>query len=206
MLRILGRRNSSNVQKVMWCIGELGLEYEREDFGGAFGGTDLPDYLARNPNALVPTMEEDGFVLWESNAIVRYIAAKYDSDGLYPADLRTRMSAERWMDWQLGTVNLPMWPLFYNLVRVAPDARDGEAVARARNEAIKYFRILDDGLADRDYLVGDRLTIADIPLGVMAYRFFTLPIARPSLPRAEAWYRRLAARQAYRAHVMLPLD
>jgi len=206
LLRILGRKNSSNVQKVMWCVGELAIPHERVDMGGDFGGGDLPAYRALNPNALVPTIEEDGYVLWESNAIVRYLAARHGMGTLYPEDLRTRMSAERWMDWQLGTVNLPMWPLFFNLVRVTPEKRDRQAVAEAREKALEYFQILNAALERSPYLAGERLTIADIPMGVMAYRFFSLAIERPHLAHAEAWYRRLAERPAFRNHVMLPLD
>ena len=196
MLKVWGRRNSANVQKVLWCCAELGLEYEREDAGGAFGRTRDPDMLARNPNARVPTVEHDGLVLWESNVIVRYLAAVHDPGGLWPEDPRVRAEAERWMDWQQTTAAGPMTTIFWGLVREPGRIGAGE-IAAAAEQAAGAWRIADDRLRDREWLAGDRFTMADIPLGVFARRWFELDVDRPGLPGLEAWYVRLRARPAF---------
>lgn len=196
MLKIWGRRNSANVQKVLWCCAELGLEYEREDAGGAFGRTRDPDMLARNPNARVPTVEHDGLVLWESNVVVRYLAAVHDPGGLWPEDPRVRAEAERWMDWQQTTAAGPMTTIFWGLVREPGRIGAGE-IAAAAKQAAGAWRIADDRLRDRAWLAGDRFTMADIPLGVLARRWFELDVDRPGLPGLEAWYARLRARPAF---------
>lgn len=205
MLRIFGRANSSNTQMVMWCVGELGLTHRRLDVGGAFGGTDTPEYRAMNPMGLIPTIDDGGFVLWESNAIIRYLAGRYGTGSLWPADPQARASADRWMDWQVGTVDTALWPAFRNLIRTPPEKRDAAEIADAGTRLARYFGILDDELAKRRYLAADHLTVGDIPLGMTTYRYFSLPMKRPSLPNVERWYELLKARPAYRAHVMLPL-
>ena len=121
MLKILGRKSSSNVQKVLWCCAEIGLAFERADIGGDFGGNKTPDYLALNPNGLVPTINDDGFILWESNSCVRYLAAKYGKGKLWPADPQVAASASRWMDWQLSTVNAPVGTLFRSMLKKPAD-------------------------------------------------------------------------------------
>ena len=196
MLKIWGRRNSANVQKVLWCCAELGLEYEREDAGGAFGRIRDPDMLARNPNARVPTVEHDGLVLWESNVVVRYLAAVHDPGGLWPEDPRVRAEAERWMDWQQTTAAGPMTTIFWGLVREPGRIGAGE-IAAAAEQAAGAWRIADDRLREREWLAGDRFTMADIPLGVFARRWFELEVDRPGLPGLEAWYARLRARPAF---------
>jgi glutathione S-transferase len=205
MLKIWGRTNSTNVKKVMWAVGELGLAHERIDAGGKFGVVGEADYRAMNPNGKVPTIDDDGFVLWESNTIVRYLAAKYDTGGLYPADLKARADSERWMDWTTATFGAPFVGVFLPLVRFAPEKRDPVAIAAAAAECGKLLAIVDHALADRPFLGGDRLTVGDIPLGCMAYGYFNLPIERPSLPNVEAWYQRLTERKAYQDAVMIPL-
>jgi glutathione S-transferase len=205
MLRIYGRATSSNTQMVMWCAGELGLACERIDVGGPFGGTDTPTYRALNPNGLIPTIDDDGFVLWESNAIIRYLAAKYGMGTLCPVDLQERASADRWMDWQLGTVDSAMWPAFRNLIRTPAAQRNAVEVADAEARLARYFGLLDDWLANKAFMAGGRLTMGDIPLGMMTWRYFQLALQRPDLPNVAAWCRRLEQRPAYRTHVMLPL-
>jgi glutathione S-transferase len=205
MLRIWGRANSSNVQMVMWCVGELGLAHERIDVGGPFGGTDTPQYRAMNPTGLIPTVEDDGFVLWESNAIIRYLAAKHSLGALCPQDNAVRASADRWMDWQLGTVDGAMWPAFRNLIRTPETQRNLAEIADAEARLARSYRIFDAALAGRAFIVDDHLTMGDIPMGMMTYRYFGLALQRPSLPNVEAWYRRLQDRPAFRSHVMLPL-
>ncbi len=205
MLKILGRKNSSNVQNVLWCTGELGLEFERKDVGGPFGGNDTPDYLAMNPNGLVPTIIDEGYVQWESCSCVRYLSAKYGEGTLWPADPAARGEADRWMDWHLSTLAPSMRPIFWNLVRVPEPARDMEAVETGRVTAAEKWRILDAHLKGRPFVAGDRLTMGDIPLGIMAYRWFGLPIERPELTNLRAWYEHLTEHPAYKEHIMHPI-
>ena len=205
-LRIWGRINSINVQKVLWCCGELGIPYERIDVGGPFGGNREPWYLRLNPNGLVPTISDGGFVLWESNTIVRYLAAKHGMGMLCPEDLAHRADADRWMDWQLGSLWANLRPAFIALVRTPPENRDPAQIASSIEKTSGTWAMLDAHLAARDYVTGPAFTMADIPLGVTAYRWFSLNIARPPMPNLEAWYERLCARSFYRANVMLPLS
>jgi len=205
MLTVWGRANSSNVQKAMWAVGELGLAHERIDVGMAFGGNDQAWYLAMNPNGRVPTIDDDGFVLFESNVIVRYLAARYGRSTLWPEDDRTRALADRWMDWQQTTLIGPMTTVFWNLVRTPEGQRDMAAVARDAKVLEALFGQLDGWLAERPYIAGERFSMGDIPVGTLTYRWYNLDIARPSLPHVEAWYHRLKERSAYRAHVMLPV-
>ncbi len=205
MLKIWGRANSINVQKVLWCCDELGIEYERIDAGGPFGRTRDPDYLAMNPNALVPTISDDNFVLWESNAIVRYLCSKHDAGSLYPEDLRERADADRWMDWQLGTVWNALRPVFIGLVRTPLEDRDAAAIEEARQSTAAAWDILEAHMEGRDYALGEDFTMADIPLGVSIYRWLQLPVERPPIPNLEAYHERLSERPAFRERVMLPL-
>lgn len=210
MLKVLGRANSINVQKVMWCCGELGVEVERTDIGGPFGGNDQPAYLKLNPNGKIPTLVDGDLVLWESNAIVRHIAATRGAgtpgaDPWFPDAAARRAHANQWMDWYLTTLHLPMRVIFQSLIRTAPGERDRNGVADAVVEAAKAWAIVDAHLAAQPYLTGDTPTMGDIPAGASAYRWFTLDIERPDLSNLEAWYARLKARPAYREHVMLPL-
>lgn len=207
MLKIIGRRNSSNVQKVLWACGEMGVPYEREDAGLQYGVVNTPEYIALNPNRLVPTIIEDGFVLWESNSIVRYLAMKHGMGTLCPTDLRVRASAERWMDWQLTTMHRAITPLFHGLIRTPPEKRDAGAIARARDETEKVFQIMDDYLARTTYLAGDAFTFGDIPLGIHAYRWFSFEgIERREMKNLNRWYDLLCARPAFREHVMIGLS
>jgi glutathione S-transferase len=203
MLRIWGRSNSSNVQKVLWCCAELDVAYERIDMAGAFGFT--PEYLAMNPNRVVPTIEEDGFVLWDSNAIVRYLAAKHGSGTLYPDDLKERAEADRWMDWQHTTLWAAMRPLFFGFVRTPENQRDPAALAAAQRETEKALAIFDRYLSDRRFLAGARFTMGDIPAGIAIYRWFALPITRPDFANVTRWYKALTERPGFRTHVMHPL-
>jgi len=200
MLKIWGRNNSANVQKVLWCCDEIGLPFERDDAGGEFGRTRDDDMLARNPNARVPTIEDDGFVLWESNAIVRYLAAKHSMGALCPEDLQARADADRWMDWQQTTVLGPMTTIFWGLVR-EPGRFTKAQIEQAIEEAVAVWRILDGRLDGRDWLLGDAFTMADIPLAIQAYRWLTLVDKRPAMPAFEAWYDRARARPGFATHI-----
>ncbi len=205
MLKILGRKNSSNVQKVLWCCDELGIAYEREDVGGEFGKNREPEYLALNPNGLVPTIIDDGFALWESNTIIRYLAAKHGSGSLYPADLQARALAERWMDWQLSTIVPASHPVFWGLVRTPPEERDQAAIAAGRDKLAGVMKILDNQIANADYVAGSAFSVGDIPVGITTYRWFTFDIEREELPSLKRWYDRLTKRPAFEQHVMIGL-
>jgi glutathione S-transferase len=204
-MRILGRATSINVQKVAWLCAELGLDVERVDVGGHFGGNDRPEFLAKNPNGLVPVLEDGDFVLWESHSIVRYLAETVGGDPWFPKDVRQRALANQWMDWTLATLIPAFNPIFWQLIRTAPDQRDHALVARQKPLSERLFRILDAQLAKAPYVIGDQPTMADIPLGAAVYRWLHLPIERPSLPGVEGYFQRLAERPAYHRHVMLPL-
>jgi glutathione S-transferase len=205
MLRVWGRTNSINVQKVMWAVGELGLAHERRDVGGAFGGLDTPEYGALNPNRKVPTIEDGGVVLWESNACVRYLAARYGAGTLWPEDPAKRAMADLWMDWQQTTLVPDMFVVFWGLIRTSEDKRDNAAIQAAAKRLGGIWPMLDDRLATRRFVAGDAFTMGDIPVGAVCYRYFGLPIERPSLPNIERWYERLKERAPYREHVMLPI-
>ncbi len=207
MLRIWGRANSSNVMKVLWLCEELEIEYERIDAGGAFGVTREPEYLAKNPNAQIPTLEEaDGFTLWESNTICRYLARSRGSGTeMYPADPKSAADCERWMDWQLATLNPPMTTIFWTFVRTPEDQRDLLAAAKARDAAEPLWAIVEARLAMRPFLCGDTLTLADVALGPFLHRWFALPITRKAMPGLEAWYARLKERPGYARHVAVPM-
>ena len=205
MLKVWGRRDSFNLQKVMWCVAELGIPHERIDAGGTHGVTDTPDYLAMNPNGRVPTIDDDGFVLWESNAIVRYLSAKHGMGTLCPDDPRRRAEADRWMDWQCATVGAIMRLLIITMFRTKPEDRDPEIVQRQMAEAGRLWAMLDAHLENRDYVIGDSFTMGDIPLGTYAWRWFSVAAARTEFASLKAWHQRLCDRPAYRDHVMLPL-
>ena len=205
MLKIWGRRNSINVQKVLWTCAELGLHYERIDAGLQFGVNDTPEYRAMNPNGLVPTIDEDGFILWESHAIVRYLARNYGIGELWPEDARTVADADRWMEWYSTTLWLNLRPIFHTLVRTPPEKRNMALVEEHRKLLAANWQIVDAQLASREYLTGSAFTMGDIPLGVAAYRWFNLPLERPPMTHVERWYRQLCERPAFREHCMLPL-
>ena len=205
MLKIWGRANSINVQKVLWCCDELGIAFERVDAGMSFGVVNEPAYRAMNPNGRVPTIDDAGFVLWESNAIVRYLAAKHGAGTLWAESLQQRADGDRWMDWCSGTLAGPMTTAFWQLIRTPADKRDAKALEDARVQCEGLFRILDERLASRPYLAGEHLGIGDIPVGCFVHRWKALPLERPALPHLDAYHARLAARAGFARHVMLPL-
>ena len=205
MVRIWGRTSSINVQKVMWTVAELGLPHERIDAGGPFGGLDGPEYAGLNPNRLIPVLQDGATVVWESNAIVRYLAGRYGSGGLWPEDAGARSEADRWMDWQLTTLQPAITPIFWGLIRTPPEQRDLGLIAASAERLGQAMTILDGHLADRPFVAGDALTMGDIPVGCACWRYANLAIARPELPNILAYRARLEARPGYRAHVMLPL-
>lgn len=206
-LRIWGRFTSLNVKKVLCVADELDIPYERIDAGGKFGIIDTPEFRALNPNGRVPTIEDGGFVLWESNSIIRYFANKHDGEKIYPRDPRVRGSIDRWLDWQLSTLTPADVPVFVGTIRTPPEKHDRIALTPGVKRLAEIFAILDGALVGREFLAGDRHSIADIALGISAHRFFANPfIERPDLPNLKAWYDRIRALQTFRRNVDLPLE
>ncbi len=203
---VWGRATSSNVMKVLWGLGELGLPFERIDVGGAFGRTDTPEYRAMNPTGLVPTLQEGTFTLWESNAILRYLAQVHASGSdLWPADAHARANIDRWMDAQQTVLNRPMSGVFWGLVRTPADKRDLKAVEASIGETARAWRMIEDKLSSHAFIAGPEFTICDIPWGVHAHRWFGmdyLGLTRPEMPALRAWYGRLCERPAYQLHVV----
>jgi glutathione S-transferase len=203
MLEVWGRKNSFNVQKVLWCCEELEIPFQRHDAGGLFGGTNEEAYLATNPTGLVPTISDHGFTLWESNTIVRYLSAKHGAGTLWPEDPADRALAEKWMDYQLGTFFPAFKDALIGLVRTAPENRDPEKIDAAVRATTGVIAVLDAHLQDYDYVAGSSLTMGDIALGSLVYRWLELDVDRPNLPALQAWYGRLADRPAYQKTVMV---
>ncbi|WP_145523169.1 glutathione S-transferase family protein [Yersinia rohdei] len=206
MLRVWGRNNSTNVKKVLWCLEELGLSYERIDVGGQFGKLNDPQYRALNPNGLIPCLQDEDFILWESNTIVRYLAAQYGDNSLYLPDARQRASAEKWMDWATSSVVDPFKTVFIGLVRTAPERQNKEKIAQGIEQLNQLMTIADEALIQQDYLSGEHFGIGDIPLGCLAYAWFNLPIERPELPHLQRWYQRLTTRAAFQKVIDIGLS
>lgn len=205
MLKLWGRTNSTNVKKALWCLEELGVPYTRVDAGGVFGIVGEPAYAAKNPNRLVPCLEDGELVLWESNAIVRYLAAQYGEPALWNPDPRQRAEADKWMDWVTSTLAAPFRAVFWNLVRTPVEQRDMAAVEASLAKCSELLAIPDRILAAQPFLSGANLGMGDIPLGCYAYAWFEMPIERPELPHLQAWYQRLQERPAYQRAVMIEL-
>lgn len=205
MLKVWGRLSSVNVQKVVWCADELGLAYERIDAGGAYGLTQTSAYLAMNPNALVPVIEEDGFVLYESNAIVRYLAARDSSAGLWPDDPRKRADADRWMEWQSTSYTPAMRDIFWQLIRTPAGKRDAARVEASSKECERLSAILDSHLANSRYLTPHGFTAADIVVGCAAHRWLHLPMQRQPRRHLERWYDEIKSRPGARQVTSQPL-
>jgi glutathione S-transferase len=206
VLKMWGRINSINVQKVLWALDELKVPYERIDAGMAFGVVNDASYKKMNPNARVPTIDDDGFVLWESNAIVRYLAAKYGAGGLSPSDLRVRADADRWMDWQCTEYSPRMRLAFWNLIRTPKEKQDAAAIEESRAGSEAMTAILDAALTGRRFIAGDRFTMGDIPVGVAVHRWLGMPMAREPRPALEAWYARVMARPAAARVLVSPIS
>ena len=204
MLKVWGRVNSVNVKKALWCIEELGLPYERTDAGLQFGVVNTPEYRRMNPMGLVPTIEDDGFVVWESHTIVRYLADKYGKGVLRPMDLEPRTIANQWMDWAF-TFQAGVRDAFWNLIRTPPEKRDAKAIEASRVKSAQLAAILDGALAGKLYVAGS-FSMGDIPIGAEVQRWIRLPLERPKLPHLEAWFDRLCARPAFKKNVDIPLS
>jgi len=198
MLKIWGRLSSLNVRKVVLTAQELGIPFERVDAGGSFGVVQTPDYLAKNPNALVPVIEDDQVLLWESNVVVRYLCARYAPDTLYPLALPRRFDAERWMDWQQTTLNPAGRDAFIQWIRTPADRRDPQIIARSVAATEPLLALLDHHLSWQPFIAGDRLTMADLPLACEVQRWINLPQPRTERSHLDRWYAELAARPSSR--------
>jgi len=205
MLRIWGRANSVNVKKVLWCLEELAVPYERIDAGMAFGVVKTPEYLKMNPMGLVPVIDDAGFVLWESHAIVRYLAARHGAGTLWPTDARVRADADRWMDWAIA-FQTAFRAVFWGLVRTPPEKRDMNAIEDARKKSAELMTLFDGALAGRKFVAGETFTMGDIPIGCHVQLWMRLQIEKPALPNLEAWFGRLCERPAFTKVVDLPLS
>lgn len=199
MLKIWGRNNSSNVQKVMWAVGEMGLAHERIDAGGAFGMVQDAAYKAMNPNSRIPTIDDDGLVLFESNAILRHLARKYKK--LMPTAMADQARVDMWMDWQQTEIGPAFSPVFWGLVRTPEDKRDHAAIKAAKELSVTRWAILEAELGKHLQVVGNTFSVADIPLGIFTYRFRALIPERPAMPNLDRWYAGLMERPAFREHV-----
>jgi glutathione S-transferase len=205
---IWGRANSVNVQKVLWCADEIGLAVERIDAGMAFGHNDQPQYLAMNPNGRIPTLVEGDFVLWESNAIMRYmVLAHAPSAAIYPSSPKIRAGVERWLDWTLSTLQPAERPLFWGLVRTPPAERDLKQLQKTADDVGHLWAILDTHLAGREVTEGDGFTLADLALATYARRWFGVEgVTRPQLDNLARWYATMSARPGFIRHVAPPLS
>ena len=198
MLKVWGRNTSSNVQKAMWAVGELGLENERFDIGGTFGKNREPAYLSMNPNGLVPTLQDGDFILWESNSIIRYLARNHGGGKLEGANPKMTALASQWMDWQLTVLGPAITPAFHGLIRTPEDKRDLAAIAASQSKTTEAMKILDAQLGKTPYVAGGDFTMGDIPVGVMTYRYWQLVPERPELPNLKRWYASLQKRDAFK--------
>ena len=207
MLKIWGRRNSFNVQKVLWLVGELALRYEHIPAGGRFGGLDAPEFLAMNPHGRVPVVVDGSTVVWESHSILRYVAARYGRPSFWSDDPAARSQVERWMDWAQTALQPDfLTGVFWGFYRTPEPQRNWSAIRESVARCNAHFLLLDRVLAERPFLGGESLSLGDIPAGTALYRYFELEIDRPRLTNVEAWYRRLQERTAYREHVMIPFE
>ncbi|MBL8644013.1 MAG: glutathione S-transferase family protein [Rhodospirillaceae bacterium] len=203
MLKIYGRRTSFNVQKVMWLVNELKVPHQRIDIGGKFGGLDKPEFLALNPNGKIPVIDDSGVIVWESNAIVRYIADKHGKGTWSPADPGQRAQADQWMDWYLNHLNPGFMGIFLDYFKVPEPKRDQALIGRHIKAAMDAYALVERCLEKQPNMLGEQITVADIPIAASLYRLYTIGIPVPKMPNIEAWYERLKKRPAYAEHVMV---
>jgi glutathione S-transferase len=206
MLKVWGRRNSSNVQKVMWLIGELGLAYEHVSVGGKYGGLDDPAYRKMNPHGRIPMIQDGELVVWESQSILRYIAAQYGRGSFWPDSAAERSVADSWGDWAVSSPVAEFNAFFWAWFRTPEPERDWPLIEKHRALMAKHFQTLDTTLGDRPFLAGAALSLADIPIGCALYRYFESDIEKPDLPNLAAYYARLKERPAYQENVMIPFE
>lgn len=205
-ITVHGRASSANVQKVVWALEEMKLPYERLDVGGKFGGTDTPDFGAMNPNRLVPVLTDGNLTIWESHAILRYLAGSYSVGNFWPEDPAERATIDQWTDWTASTFQ-PAWlKVFMLVVRTAPQNQDKEAIAKAVADTGECLKIMNEALADRPFLAGEALSYADFAAGVSLYRWTTMEIERPEFEHVTAWHERLLEREAFAKSVNISYE
>ena len=205
-MKLYARRTSSNSQKVLWFLAELGLEYDFIATGGDAGGLNEPEYRAMNPNRTVPTLLDSGFPVWESHSMLRYLAAKYGADEFWVDDPAERSRIDRWMDWSQSQFDSSFMSLFWGYDRTPEPKRDVEANLLQVKRCRYYMHVLNDCLSNQLFVVGNRLTLADIPVGALMYRYANLDVTDVLLPNVAYWYGRLTEREPFQTHVMLPFD
>lgn len=208
MLTIWGRKTSSNVQALMWCVGELGLDYERYDIGHVYGGTDTPDFLAMNPNGTVPVLRDGaGPTIWETGAILRYLAARYGAEDFWPSNPALRAGVDQWAEWAKVNVTLAFTgPVFWRVVRTAPSQQDRAAIHAALVKLGSLLAIAEAQLGRTGFLAGPSFSLADIQFGHVLFRYFDIDIRRPHWPNIERYYCALCERPAFREHVMVSYE
>ena len=204
MLEVWGRKNANQVIQILWALSELGVEYKRHSIGTESGDLETKEYKSLNPNSKIPTIRDNGFVLWESHAVIRYLAKQYGTGSLYPDDPQKAALSDQWMTWSTDSFMGTFFPVFWQLVRTEEKDRDYRKVVEMAQHSAKILKVLDDHLVMNDFVVGDQFTFGDIPLGVLIHKYFVLDIERPSLPGVEAWYERLKERPAFKEHAMQP--
>ncbi|MFZ6743968.1 glutathione S-transferase family protein [Undibacterium sp. JH2W] len=205
-ITVWGRDTSYNVQRVLWTLDELSLAYKHRNAGGSFGGLDMPEFLAMNPHGRVPVLQDGDTVVWESNAIVRYLAARYGSATLWQESVAERALADGWMDWSATTLQADFIRLFWSYYRTPAAQRDEKAISNLLVSCQKHFRVLDGYLATRNYLAGTRFSMADIPAGSILHRYFAMGLEVERPPNVLAWYARLQERPAFQKQIALPFD
>lgn len=206
MLKIFGRRNAYNVQKVLWTVGEIGMPYEHLDIGSEQGQLDTPEFLALNPHGRIPVLVDGEAAIWESNTIVRYLSATYAVGSLWSEIPKDRSDAERWMDWELATFQPDFLALFWSFFRTPAELRNDDAVQKSLGRCESHFRKLESHLSRQPYLAGETFTMGDIPCATSLYRYFEMGLSVSHLPNVEAWYERLAKRPAYREHITVSFE
>ena len=205
-LTLWGRLSSCNVQKAVWLLEELALPYEHIPAGGDYGGLDDPAYLAMNPHGKVPSLRDGSVVVWESEAILRYLAARYGAPALWADDPAERAAVDQWLAWTAASLYRDWIDLFWRCVRTPPERQDPVEIERLRRNTAGRLALLDEQLAGRPFLAGQTFSLADIAAGLTLYRWYEMPIERPDLPQIDAWYARLRERPAYNKAVCVPFD
>lgn len=207
MIKVLGRFSSVNVQTVRWALEELGLNYTQTDIGGSFGGNDTPEYLAMNPNGLVPVMIDGDLTLFESTAIVRYLSAKYGHESFYPSSPEDRAKLDMWAEWmRTSFYPILIGRIFYPLVRHDPSTWNEAELKLAYDDMAKAASILDQRLSDGPYINGDHLSFADIIIGALLFRYYDLDFARSNTPNLDKYYQALQDRPKFVEHIMVSYE
>ena len=204
MLEVWGRKNANQVIQVLWTFSELSIEYKRYSIGTESEDLETEEYKSINPNSKIPAIRDNGFVLWESHAVIRYLSKQYGFGSLYPANPQKAAISDQWMTWSTDSFMSTFFPVFWQLVRTEERDRDYTKIAEMAKQSSDILKVLDDHLVNHYFVAGDDFTFGDIPLGVLIHKYFVLDIQRPSLPGVEAWYQRLSVRAAFKEHAMQP--